>query len=484
MRRLHRQFNGVVTRTSRFQDDSLEAWRSETGLSAAATAAIVDASRRGVIPQNPGVLLSRLLRFQECLGGPLGRRGVLCVLRSAPSLLRYSPESLRWNVDMLAALLPDADAAAAAARRAPMLLGASAITLWGNFEGLRRLLRLDHDAAVRLVVRAPRLLLNSRGALQGRLEALTLLAGGSGGAASRRAVAAAVARQPALLGYFPGTLERNLRAAAAVLAVPFSRVQPLLLKQPALAMLARASLRDRVASLRDAAMLYDEADLASVVLRQPSLLTLSPENVRHKVAVVGQVLELESRPEELRAVLRGAPQLLTLAADSIRTKAAALWEAVEPAAVLRAQLQRAPPQTVAVWLCMSSRRYDHVRSVAEAAAAAANGGGSVGQEEKRIGGAVRTAADNDSAAASSSRRGEPGGTERVGGMARARPLSLYALLKDGGLSAAAPLAVTGPPLATAAALESTPLTEAVSVPEPAAAEAQLGEKPRKPRRRR
>ncbi|GLI67077.1 hypothetical protein VaNZ11_011274, partial [Volvox africanus] len=416
-RRLQRQFNGIVTGTSRFQDDSLEAWRresyvparqrwcprlerdvqavcSEAGLSTAAAAAIVDASRRGVIPQNPGVLLSRLLRFQDLLTDPLGRRGVLCVLRAAPSLLRYSPETLRWNIDMLAALLPDAAAAAAAVRRAPMLLGASAITLWGNFEGLQRLLRLDHDAALRLITRAPRLLLNSRGALEGRLEALTVLAGG----APHRAVVAAVARQPALLGYFPGTLERNLRAVAAALAVPFARIQPLLLKQPALVMLARGSLRERVASLRDAAGLYDNTDLASVVVRQPSLLTLSPETVRHKIAIVAQVLELEGRPDELRAVLRGAPQVLTLAADSIRTKAAALQAAVAPYPALRAQLLRAPPQTVAMWLCFSSRRYEHVRAVAEAALTAASvsidvaGGGAGGRAHVQAVDAVRRAA--------------------------------------------------------------------------------------------
>ncbi|GLC34260.1 hypothetical protein PLESTB_001604700 [Pleodorina starrii] len=413
LRRLQRQFTGVVTRTARFQDDSLEAWRSESyvparqrwcprlerdvravcseaGLSAAAASAVIDASRRGLVSQNPGVLLSRLLRFQDCLSQSLGRRGVLCVLRTAPSLLRYSPDSLGWNAEMLAALLPDGDAVAAAVRKAPMLLGASAITIWGNFEGLRRLLRLDHDAALRLVVRAPRLLLNSRGALEGRLEGLMLLAGGG---ATRRRVVAAVARQPALLGYFPGTLERNLRAAAAVLGVPFSRVQPLLLKQPALVMLARESLRQRVVQLRDAAGLHDAADLAAVVLRQPSLLTLSPETVRRKVDVVARVLGLEGRPEELRVVLRGAPQLLTLAADSIRGKAEMLREAAAPCAALATQLERAPPQTVAVWLCMSSRRYEHVRAVAMAEA------------EGRVGPAAAAAAAAGSEAGS--RRLEP-----------------------------------------------------------------------------
>ncbi|GIL84944.1 hypothetical protein Vretifemale_13504, partial [Volvox reticuliferus] len=191
------------------------------------------------------------------------------------------------------------------------------------------------------------------------------------------------------------------------LAVPFARVQPLLLKQPALAMLARGSLRERVASLRDAAWLYDNADLASVVLRQPSLLTLSPETVRHKIAVVTQVLELEGRPDELRAVLRGAPQVLTLAADNIRTKAAALKAAVAPLPALHTQLLRAPPQTVAVWLCMSSRRYDHVRAVAEAAATAAEAEATLGVPgvaEKTAAATTLTSASVDVAGVIISRR--------------------------------------------------------------------------------
>ncbi|GFR51445.1 hypothetical protein Agub_g13738, partial [Astrephomene gubernaculifera] len=444
IKRLHQQFNGVVSRPSRFQDEAVTPWLdtayvpaqqrwcprlerdvkaicSEAGLSRAATASILSASCHGTISQNPGVLLSRLLRFLDCLSPPLGRRGVLSVLRTAPSLLRYSPESLRWNVDMLAALLPD-NTVAAAITRAPMLLPASAITLWGNFEGLRQLLRLDHESTTRVVLRAPRLLLNSRGALENRLADLAILSG-----APLRRVAAVVARQPALLGYFPGTLERNLRHAADVLGVPFSRVQVLLLKQPGLVMLSRDTFSERVSELQAALGLHDAADLAAVVLRQPGVLTLAPQAVRGKVAVVARVLGLSEeeggeagsqaglqvagssgsgsssnssgssrrkrsgqggregdesgkeepshealrRQEALRGVLRGAPQILTLASDSVAAKAAQLAAAVAPCEELRMQLQRSPPMTVAVWLCMSARRYQYVRAVAEVEAAAA-----------------------------------------------------------------------------------------------------------------
>ncbi|GIL53611.1 hypothetical protein Vafri_9224, partial [Volvox africanus] len=233
-------------------------------------------------------------------------------------------------------------------------------------------------------------------------------------ATSRRFAPKPVARQPALLGYFPGTLERNLRAIAAALVVPFARVQPLLLKQPALVMLARGSLRERVASLRDAAGLYDNADLASVVLRQPSLLTLSPETVRHKIDVVTQVLELEDRPDELRTVLRGAPQVLTLAADSIRTKAAALRAAVAPYPALRAQLLRAPPQTVAMWLCLSSRRYEHVRAVAEAALTATEAEATLGVPGVTESATTQASASIDVAGGSASRRARMEAVKAVG----------------------------------------------------------------------
>ena len=303
----------------------------EAGLTAATTAAVVRAASTGVISQNPGVLLSRLLTFNDCLSEPLGgRRGVLSVLRKAPSLLRYSPESLRWNADMLAALLPEG-AVGAVLGRAPMLLPCNAMTLWGNFEGLRTMLGLDAEAALKLVVRAPRLLHNTRGALEGRLEDLAVLAGlmpppppplpptllpGTGGAtaepaassssigagvvgmrraqvaeaeaeraAARARVAAVVARQPSLLGYFPATLERNLRGLAEALGVPLGRVQPLLLKYPPVAMLAADGVAERLAGLRAAARgaLDDPTDLAAVLLRQPSLLAIKPEALLSKV---------------------------------------------------------------------------------------------------------------------------------------------------------------------------------------------------------
>lgn len=66
---------------------------------------------------------------------------------------------------MLAGLLPQGAgtaAIAAAAVRAPALLAASPVTLWGNCEALRQLLGLAPEAAARLVARQPRLLLNSR----------------------------------------------------------------------------------------------------------------------------------------------------------------------------------------------------------------------------------------------------------------------------------------------------------------------------------
>ncbi|PNH04207.1 hypothetical protein TSOC_009659 [Tetrabaena socialis] len=339
----------------------------EAGLSRAVTDSIVAAAAAGIISQNPGVLLSRLLSFLSCLTEPLGRRNTLAVLRAAPSLLRYSPESLRWNAEMMASLLPDGTVGEVVAR-APMLLPASAITLWGNFENLRRLLGLNRAAALQLAVRCPRLLHNTRGALAGRLEQLALLAG-----QPLERVAAAVARQPTLLSYFPGTLERNLRNAAAQLGVPFSRVQRLLTKQPALAMLAPDTLTQRVQRLRQTAGLADPADLASVVLRQPSLLTLLPETVLAKVGVVERVLGLGGRPDALRAVLRGAPQLLTLSSSTIASKAEQLREAVAPCAALRDQLAHAPPLSVAVWLCLSSLRYKHVRAAAEAEAKAEAG---------------------------------------------------------------------------------------------------------------
>ncbi|KXZ53719.1 hypothetical protein GPECTOR_6g636 [Gonium pectorale] len=394
LKRLHRQFNGVVSRpSSRFTDESVQPWLragfvplkqrwcprlendihavcAEAGLSRAAAASVVRAASRGIIAANPGVLLSRLLRFQDCLAEPLGRRCVLSVLRAAPSLLRYSPESLCWNAEMLSSLLPEGSLPGVVSR-APMLLPASAMTLWGNFEGIRTLLRLDHDSALRLVVRAPRLLLNTRGALLGRLQDLVKLS-----AQPPRRVAALVARQPALLGYFPGTLERNLRHAAALLEVPFARVQKLLTKQPSLAMLSRATLAARVARLR--ATLDMEAhpeDFASVCLRQPALITLAPDAVAAKVVVVSRVLGLEGQREAVRAVMRGAPQLLTLSTASIEAKAEALRAAVAPCAALAAQLERAPPLSVAVWLCMSGRRYEYVRSVAEAEALAVEAAG-------------------------------------------------------------------------------------------------------------
>ncbi len=301
----------------------------EAGLTAATSVAVVRAASTGVISQNPGVLLSRLLTFNDCLSDPLGgRRGVLSVLRKAPSLLRYSPESLRWNADMLAALLPEG-AVGGVLGRAPMLLPCNAMTLWGNFEGLRTLLGLDAEAALKLVVRAPRLLHNTRGALEGRLEDLAVLAGlmppppaavphagsGSGGGtasagsssgggtgvggmrraqaaaaeaervAARARVAAVVARQPSLLGYFPATLERNLRGLAEALGVPLGRVQPLLLKYPPVAMLAADGVAERLAGLRAAARgaLDDPADLAAVLLRQPSLLAINSEALLQKV---------------------------------------------------------------------------------------------------------------------------------------------------------------------------------------------------------
>eukprot|EP00198_Chlamydomonas_reinhardtii_P010407 XP_001699744.1 predicted protein [Chlamydomonas reinhardtii] len=388
LKRLAKQFSGVVARPSRFQDEATRSWLEpgfvptqqrwsarlerdvsavcgEAGLTAATTAAVVRAASTGVISQNPGVLLSRLLTFNDCLSEPLGgRRGVLSVLRKAPSLLRYSPESLRWNADMLAALLPEG-AVGAVLGRAPMLLPCNAMTLWGNFEGLRTMLGLDAEAALKLVVRAPRLLHNTRGALEGRLEDLAVLAGlmpppppplpptllpGTGGAtaepaassssigagvvgmrraqvaeaeaeraAARARVAAVVARQPSLLGYFPATLERNLRGLAEALGVPLGRVQPLLLKYP-------------------------------------------------PILVIERLLRLEGQPDALRAVLRGAPQLMTLSSERLECKAVALAEAVAPSCGLSAQLARATPLRRALWLCFSEARYRNVRVAAEAEA--------------------------------------------------------------------------------------------------------------------
>ncbi|KAG2454527.1 hypothetical protein HYH02_000374 [Chlamydomonas schloesseri] len=444
LKRLAKQFSGVVARPSRFEDEAVRSWLEpghvptrqrwsarlerdvravcgEAGLTTAAAAAVVRAASTGVISQNPGVLLSRLLSFNDCLSEPLGgRRGVLSVLRKAPSLLRYSPESLRWNADMLAALLPEG-AVGAVLGRAPMLLPCNAMTLWGNFEGLRTLLGLDAEATLKLVVRAPRLLHNTRGALEGRLEDLAVLAGlmpppppaaaaaaattrfqpsahgggsaavassssGGGGvggmrraqaaeaeaerAAARARVAAVVARQPSLLGYFPATLERNLHGLAQALGVSLGRVQPLLLKYPPVAMLAADGVAERLAGLRAAARgaLDDPADLAAVLLRQPSLLAINSEVLLRKVLVIERLLRLEGQQDALRAVLRGAPQLMTLSSQRLESKALALAEAVAPSRGLSAQLARATPLRRALWLCFSEARYRNVRLAAEAEA--------------------------------------------------------------------------------------------------------------------
>ncbi|KAG2484646.1 hypothetical protein HYH03_016599 [Edaphochlamys debaryana] len=344
---------------------------SEAGLTRATSAAVAATAARGSISQNPGVLLSRLVGFLDALTPVLGRRGVLAVLRAAPTLLRHSPQNLRTNAEMLGGLLPERSLLPSIAARAPMLLGLSAMTLWGNFEALRALLGLEPEAALRLIVRAPRLLANTSGALQGRLAELAELAGG----VPLATVAAVVARQPTLLGYFPSTLEGNLRNIASVLGVPYNRVQKLVLKQPGVVMLSRTTLAARLAALRECTALYDEAELASVVLRQPGLLGLSPAMVASKVPIVARVLRLEASPDALRCVLRGAPQLLALAADTLEGKAAALRAAVGPSAELSAQLDRTAPLTVASWLCSSAGRYEAVRAAALAAAAVAQEAG-------------------------------------------------------------------------------------------------------------
>ncbi|KAG2436340.1 hypothetical protein HXX76_006649 [Chlamydomonas incerta] len=486
LKRLARQFSGVVARPSRFQDEAARSWLEpgfvptqqrwsarlerdvsavcgEAGLTAAARTAIVRAASTGVISQNPGVLLSRLLTFNDCLAEPLGgRRGVMAVLRKAPSLLRYSPESLRWNADMLAALLPEG-AVGAVLGRAPMLLPCNAMTLWGNFEGLRTLLGLDAEATLKLVVRAPRLLHNSRGALEGRLEDLAVLAGlmppaaapapatggpdgahaaaaaaaagagsggGSGGGGMRRAqvaeaeaeraaararVASVVARQPSLLGYFPATLERNLRGLAEALGVPLGRVQPLLLKYPPVAMLAADGVAERLAGLQAAARgaLDDPADLAAVLLRQPSLLAINSEALLRKVLVIEHLLRLEGQPDALRAVLRGAPQLMTLSSEGLEAKAQALAAAVAPSRGLSAQLARATPQRRALWLCFSEARYRNVRVAAEAEAQL-EAEEEAQQQQQQQAVAAEGAARQESAAAAHRGRVPTGGPHAAG----------------------------------------------------------------------
>lgn len=437
----------------------------EAGLSPAASDSVVRAAQAGTINQNPGVILLRLLRTLDALSPALGRRTTLTVIRSAPSLLNYSPDTLRWNVDMLAALLPEGTVAGVVAK-APMLLPASAVTLWANFDGLRRLLRLSRVAALRLVVRAPRLLLNTRGALVGRIEQLSALAGHP----PLVRLLTAIERQPSLLGYFPATLAKNLQHIADTLGVPLERCRALLLKQPNLVMLARSSFTCRYNALRAILLMLDEEgqegagaagaglaegalrevaqgtgveveaegsrseqegeaearvscgsaleqaggsgleagggtplhgdeDVAAVVLRQPGLLTLSPDNVQRKVEVVRRVLGLgpegqgalglparsaRERREQLVAVLRSAPQLLTLSAHSIEAKAAALKAAVAGCPELEEQLRWAPKVTLALWLCLSGSRYDRVRAAAQAeVASAAAGRGAAGCEAVR-----------------------------------------------------------------------------------------------------
>lgn len=361
LRRLKRKFGSAVSRPSpRFADKDLQSWMhggyvpakqrwcsglehdmravcSEAGLPPATATSLVSAAARGLISQNPGVVLSRCLSFLDNLTPVLGRRAALAALRLAPSLLKCSPESLRWSAAMLAGLLPEG-AVPGAVVRAPMLLVANPMTLWANLDGLQELLGLAQPAALALVLRQPRLLLNSRSALEGRFGELALLAGLPPGCAAVRGLAV---KQPSILSYFPRTLELNLEAMARVLGVPFARVQRLVVKQPSLAMVSQESFAAKFAALC-AATGVGQADAAAMVLKQPGLLTLSSDSVRAKVAAVSELLLQHRRDGLLSQPAAAAPTAAPLSQLRQQPGSSAGLPAAAVAAVSSAGSHAAP----------------------------------------------------------------------------------------------------------------------------------------------
>lgn len=348
---------------------------AEAGLPAAVAAAVVDYARRGLLPRNPGVLLVQLFRYLSLEGSvPLSRRQLLSALRAKPCLLTYSPDTLAWNHVVLESVFPEG-AVPGMLMKAPSLWLLSPMGIWSRLDHLSLLLGVRIDDATGMAARQPRLLSTSVDALTQRHGSLAQALGSHGAKLSRVLV-----RQPGLLTFQPATLASNVAALRQLLGgITDAKLAALLYKQPSLVMLSAEGVRTRVERLGLLLGGLGPEQLATLVTRQPALLTLCPDYLDLKVSSLVEALGVDR--QTLVAMAASCPSLLSLSPDTLAAKWRRLQAAAARAPAWRQQLAGMSRKSLAVWLCLSARRFsrlDYVLAQAADGAASSGGDGDVG----------------------------------------------------------------------------------------------------------
>eukprot|EP00798_Chlamydomonas_sp_ICE-L_P004939 gene4939-34710_t len=304
--------------------------------------------KAGNLPQNPGVLLSQILRSTTVMEKVVGRRTSQQLIQKLPTLLNHCPEGLAINLAVLEPLFPEPDLLKRMLRKYPRLLLASPFTVWSNLDELSKVLHVDIDDLMPLVTKHPRLLNSSPSDLNLRfrkLKELTRL--------SHNSLVKLLERQPALLTYFHYTLEANLINMSTVLDVPVWRCVALVLRQPSIAMLRPDSLEGKVEAL-EKLLGCGKLKVSSMIVKQPGLLTCSSENLERKFQGMAGVLGVSQ--EAATAMVVSVPALLTVTPELLQTKISALKEAVSMRPLWKQQLEAASPGSLALWVCFSAKR--------------------------------------------------------------------------------------------------------------------------------